>query len=67
MKSINLLLIVYYFMNGSCLSNSELSDMFDISPRSITRYIIDINIFFMDNFINHQIVYDRSLKKYIWK
>ncbi|QVK21756.1 hypothetical protein KHQ82_05395 [Mycoplasmatota bacterium] len=55
---------MYYMLLGSTFGRTELSKTFGVDTRTVSRYVSEINVFFMNNYINHKIVYAGELKKY---
>ncbi len=79
--SVNRIMMVGGFMNSKLLLDIyelgvkrkepvnavEFQEEFEISPRTLQRYIAHVNAYMFDTFTCEELVYDRSLKSYIVK
>ena len=61
-KSQHILFIFDALIHGKTITTNEIIGMFNISNRTLTRYISEINSYFSNFYINKEVKYDRSEK-----
>jgi len=65
MKRDNMIVMFYLIMSNTRLNSKKLSHYLGVSPRTISRYIFEINLVLADRFIQAQIKYSREMGAYI--